>query len=411
MSGIHRQEWISRRLEKSLWGEICTMAAQNHFCKGSKPVGFSPLQTYGSHLLSQHCLTPNASSLPGKACLIAQYHSSNFSPLSVELWLGNPVNAQIVMENQTSFEAFILAGLTNNHIIQFCLFVFFLVIYIVSFLSNFGMILLIRAVRHLQTPMYFFLGHLSFVDLCYSSTITPRMLSDFLAVEKSISFFACAIQMFLFAMFATSECLLVTAMAYDRYVAICRPLFYHNVMDKTMCWWLVTAVYISSGLASVSHAVTIFSFPLCGPNKINHFYCDIPPLLKLMCTNFSIRKSVVFSLSLVMGIISFFVILMSYVSIISSVLGIKSAEGRSKAFSTCGSHLTVVSLFYSTVFCIYFRPSMGLDLESIDKFFSIFYTVASPLLNPLIYSFTNKEVKRALINIFGRYSKVKIERF
>ncbi|XP_063302328.1 olfactory receptor 8U9-like [Pelobates fuscus] len=311
--------------------------------------------------------------------------------------------------NQTKFDQFILTGLTNDQVLRVFLFVVFLIIYIFSFMSNFGMILLIKMHHNLQTPMYFFLGNLSFVDMCYSSTITPKMLSGFLMEQNSISFVECVMQMSLFAMFATSECFLVTAMAYDRYVAICRPLFYHKLMDSATCWWMVTGAYLSSLLASVSHTVTIFNFPLCGTNKINHFYCDIPPLLKLTCVNSSLRKTVVFSLSLVMGIISFFVILMSYVSIISSILDIKSTEGRSKAFSTCGSHLTVVILFYGSVFCIYFRPSIGLDLESIDKFFSIFYTVASPLLNPLIYSFKNVEVKRAMINAYVQKRKVSSE--
>ncbi|KAM5171848.1 olfactory receptor 5G26-like [Mantella aurantiaca] len=293
--------------------------------------------------------------------------------------------------NETSIVDFILLGLNDDHFIQSLLFVFFFIIYTCSLLSNLGMIILISAFHYLQAPMYFFLSHLSFIDLCYSSTITPRMLSDFMSEKKSISFNACAIQMFLFAMFATSESLLVTAMAYDRYVAICQPLLYHNIMNKFKCWRLVYGAYISSFLASTTHTVTIFKFPLCGPNKINHFYCDIPPLLKMTCAYSYSRKLVVFLLSFVMGVLSFLVILMSYVFIICTIVGISSKEGRSKAFSTCASHLTVVISFYSTVFGIYFRPSLGLNSDSIDKVFSIFYTVASPLLNPLIYSLKNAE--------------------
>ncbi|XP_040197647.1 olfactory receptor 154-like [Rana temporaria] len=300
--------------------------------------------------------------------------------------------------NQTTFDDFILLGLTSNRFIESVLFVCFLIIYTCSFLSNLGMIILISAYHYLQAPMYFFLSHLSFIDLFYSSTITPKMLSDFISDKKSISFKACASQMFLFAMFATSESFLVTAMAYDRYVAICQPLLYHSTMNKHTCWGLVYGAYISSFLASITHTITIFKFPLCGSNKINHFYCDIPPLLKLTCVYSYTRKLVVFLLSLVMGVVTFVVILMSYTSIICTILGINSTEGRSKAFSTCASHLTVVISFYSTVFGIYFRPSLGLSSDSIDKVFSIFYTVASPLLNPLIYSFKNAEVKRAIMN-------------
>ncbi|XP_018427780.1 PREDICTED: olfactory receptor 998-like [Nanorana parkeri] len=301
--------------------------------------------------------------------------------------------------NQTAIVDFILLGLTADRSIQSFLFVLFLIIYTCSLLSNLGMIILIGAFHYLHSPMYFFLSHLSAIDLCYSSTITPKMLSDFLSEKKSISFKACASQMFLFAMFATSESLLVTAMAYDRYVAICQPLVYHSMMNKITCWGLVYGVYLSSCIASIAHTITIFNFPLCGSNKINHFYCDIPPLLKLTCVYSYARKLVVFSLSFVMGVVSFLVILMSYISIICTILGISSTEGRSKAFSTCASHLTVVISFYSTVFGIYFRPSLGLNSDSTDKIFSIFYTVASPLLNPLIYSFKNAEVKRAITNV------------
>lgn len=303
--------------------------------------------------------------------------------------------------NHTSFAHFILLGLTKNHVLQVLLFVLFLITYACSFLSNLYLIVLIMMDHHLHTPMYFFLSHLSFVDLCYSSTITPRMLADLTSETKSISSLACATQMFSFAMFATSESLLVTSMAYDRYVAICQPLAYHIIMNNSMCWGLVSGTYFSSFLASVIHTITIFNFPLCGSNEINHFYCDIPPLLKLTCVHAYLRKLIVFSMALVMGVASFFVILMSFVLIIYNILGIHSADGRCKAFSTCASHLTVVISFYSTVFGIYFRPSLGLNSDGIDKIFSLFYTVVSPLLNPIIYSFKNAEVKRAVMNILG----------
>ncbi|KAM4675821.1 olfactory receptor 5G26-like [Discoglossus pictus] len=306
-------------------------------------------------------------------------------------------------KNQTILLDFILTGLSADLTIQLYLFVFFFTVYVFSVLGNFGMITLIRIAPHLHTPMYFFLTHLSIVDLCYSSTITPKMLADFLSAKKLISLIACAIQMSLFSMFATSECCLVTAMAYDRYLAICQPLHYHLIMNKNLCWQLVISAYFSSFMASVAHTTAIFSLPLCGSSTINHFYCDIPPLLKLTCKHSTIRKSIVFSFALIMGVCSLSVILTSYVSIISTILRIQSAKGRHKAFSTCASHLTVVVLFYSTVFCIYFRPSLGLDLESMDKIFSLFYTVVSPLLNPLIYSLRNIEVKRALMKVLVSY--------
>ncbi|CAI9621748.1 unnamed protein product [Staurois parvus] len=196
--------------------------------------------------------------------------------------------------NLTTFDDFILVGLTEDNVFQSILFVLFLIIYTCSFLSNLGMIILISAYHYLQAPMYFFLSHLSLIDLSYSSTITPKMLSDLISDKKFISFEACASQMFLFAMFATSESFLVTVMAYDRYVAICQPLVYHSTMNKLTCWGLVYGVYLVSFLASITHTITIFIFPLCGSNKINHFYCDIPPLLKLTCVYSYARKLVVF---------------------------------------------------------------------------------------------------------------------
>ncbi|XP_069819760.1 olfactory receptor 5G26-like [Dendropsophus ebraccatus] len=304
--------------------------------------------------------------------------------------------------NDTTIAHFILLGLTKDYGLQSVLFVLFLIIYVCSFLSNFFLMVLISVSHNLYTPMYFFLSHLSFVDLCYSSTITPKMLVDLTSETKSIPSLGCAVQMFAFAMFATSESFLVTSMAYDRYVAICQPLRYHSIMSKSTCWGLVSGTYFSSFLASVSHTITVFEFPLCGSNEINHFYCDIPPLLKLTCAHSYIRKIVVLSMALIMGVVSFFVILMSYVLIIYNILGIHSKAGQHKAFSTCASHLTVVISFYSTVFGIYFRPSLGLNSDSVDKIFSIFYTVASPLLNPIIYSFKNAEIKRAVINILGK---------
>eukprot|EP00079_Xenopus_tropicalis_P023282 XP_012815555.1 PREDICTED: olfactory receptor 998 [Xenopus tropicalis] len=318
------------------------------------------------------------------------------------------VNNSVHFSNKTTLVDFILTGLSTAYATELLLFVLFLVIYVFSFLSNLSMTLLIWAVPKLHTPMYFFLSHLSLIDMCYSSTIIPKMLSDFLTKRKHISFSACATQMFFFAMFATSECFMVTAMAYDRYVAICQPLVYHIIMNKNLCWLLVIGAYFSSLLASVTHTAAIFSFPLCGSQLINHFYCDIPPLLKLVCMHSHARKSVVFSLSMVMGIISLLIILTSYVYIICAILGIQSTHGRSKAFSTCASHLTVVILFYSSVFSIYFRPSLGLEFGNIDKFFSIFYTVASPLLNPLIYSFKNMEVKNALKHFLALKIKTKL---
>ncbi|XP_044132818.1 olfactory receptor 154-like [Bufo gargarizans] len=306
---------------------------------------------------------------------------------------------EVEILNQTTIKTFYMAGLTTDHFIQILLFVLFLIIYTCSFVCNLCMILLIRMVHHLHSPMYFFLSNLSFVDLCFSSSITPRMLSDFTSKTKSIPSIACATQMFCFSLFAASESLLVSAMAYDRYVAICQPLVYHSIMNKTMCWRLALGAYVCSFFASI--IITLLVFPLCGSSTIiNHFYCDIPPLLKLSCGHSQIRKYVVIALTRAIGSACFLVILLSYVYILHTILGIHSKEGRSKAFSTCASHLIIVITFYTTALGNYFRPSIGLNADDIGKVFSIFYTVTPPLLNPLIYSFKNTEVKNAVLNIF-----------
>ncbi|XP_069618570.1 olfactory receptor 5G26-like [Ranitomeya imitator] len=310
---------------------------------------------------------------------------------------------KVEITNQTTIVTFYMIGLTTDHFIQFSLFVLFLIIYACSFVCNLCMMILIRMMHHLRSPMYFFLSHLSFVDLCFSSSITPRMLADFTSKTRSIPSIACATQMFCFSLFAASESLLVSAMAYDRYVAICRPLFYHKVMNKTMCWILALGAYFCSFLASIT--ITLLVFPLCGSNAIiNHFYCDIPPLLKLTCGHSQIKKYIVIALTRSIGSVCFLVILLSYVYILHTILGIHTKDGRSKAFSTCVSHLTVVITFYTTALGNYFRPSTGLNADNIGKVFSIFYTVTPPLLNPLIYSFKNTDVKSAVVKYFSHRS-------
>ncbi|XP_066445562.1 olfactory receptor 5G26-like [Eleutherodactylus coqui] len=309
-------------------------------------------------------------------------------------------NREVEIMNQTIIVTFYMTGLSTDHYVQLLLFVLFLIIYVCCFACNICMMLLIRMMLHLHTPMYFFLSHLSFVDLCFSSSITPRMLADFTSSTKSIPSIACATQMFCFSLFAATESLLVSAMAYDRYVAICRPLVYHGIMNKTMCRGLAAGAYVCSFLASIT--ITSLVFPLCGSYTIiNHFYCDIPPLLKRSCGHSRIRRYAVIAMTRGIGSACFLVILLSYVYILRTILGIQSKEGRSKAFSTCASHLTVVITFYTTALGNYFRPSTGLNADDIGKVFSIFYTVTPPLLNPLIYSFKNTEVKIAVVKVLN----------
>ncbi|XP_029431457.1 olfactory receptor 1009-like [Rhinatrema bivittatum] len=301
----------------------------------------------------------------------------------------------MIERNQSSVTEFILLGLTDNPELQLILFLLFLMFYITTLVCNIGIIVLTRVDSHLHTPMYFFLCHLSFVDLCYSSTISPKMLVSFLSDRKSISLNDCIAQLYFFAAFATSECFLVTVMAYDRYVAICNPLLYPVAMSQRVCIQLVAGAYAASFIISMAHTVCTFYFPFCQSNVIDHFYCDIPPVLELSCPDSNISKVIIFFLAISLGFASLSVILSSYVSILSAILRIHSASGRRKAFNTCASHLTVVLLFYGSVLFMYMRPS-SFSSVTLDKFFSLFYTVFSPMLNPLIYSLRNNEVKEAL---------------
>ncbi|XP_029431466.1 olfactory receptor 502-like [Rhinatrema bivittatum] len=298
-------------------------------------------------------------------------------------------------QNQTSVTEFILLGLTNNPKLQIPLFLLFLLIYIITVLNNIGIIVTSKLDPRLHTPMYFFLSHLSSVDLCYSSVIVPNMLVNYLSKRKVISFLGCAVQMFTFCFLGIVEGLLVTVMAYDRYVSICNPLLYTVVMKKLFCIQLVSGSYLGSLLISLTYTICTFNLSFCGPNIIDHFYCDFNPLLKLSCTDTSVCDNINFISCISVGIVCILVISMSYFYIISTILKIRSREGKQKAFSTCTSHFIVVSLFYVTTFFMYLKPSSS-SSEIKDKIVSVSYTVLIPMLNPLIYSLRNKEVKAAL---------------
>ncbi|XP_074985098.1 olfactory receptor-like protein OLF2 [Caretta caretta] len=296
--------------------------------------------------------------------------------------------------NHSMVTEFVLSGLTDRPELQVPLFVLFLVIYIVTLVGNLGMIVLIKIDSRLHTPMYFFLGHLSFSDLCYSSIISPRMLLNFLAESKRISYNACAVQMYLFSTFGHVDCLLLAVMAYDRYVAICNPLLYTVTMSRWLCHQLVAGVYAVGLLDSMVHTVFTFRLSFCNSNAINHFLCDVPPVLLLSCSDTRVNEIVMFASTGCLVVSSIVIILLSYTYIIITILRIRSAEGRRKAFSTCTSHLTTVAMFHGSLLFMYFRPSTSYSLDT-DKIASVFYTVVIPMLNPLIYSLRNKEVKDA----------------
>uniref|UniRef100_UPI00295340FC olfactory receptor 5G25-like n=1 Tax=Panthera onca TaxID=9690 RepID=UPI00295340FC len=255
--------------------------------------------------------------------------------------------------NQTLVTEFSFVGLTNCFQHQVVLFVVFLLVYLVTLLGNVGMITLIWMDSRLHTPMYFFLSHLSFVDVCSSSVIGPRMLTDIFVKKKVISFLGCAAQLWFFGQFVVTECFLLASMAYDRYMAICKPLLYTLIMSRRICVQLVVGPYTMGLISAITHTTFAFRLPYCGPNTINHFFCDLLPVLSLACADTQVNQVLLFILAGALGVLSGVIILVSYIYIVVTILRIRSAEGRRKAFSTCSSHLTAVSILYGTLFFIY----------------------------------------------------------
>ncbi|XP_006133628.2 olfactory receptor 8U9-like [Pelodiscus sinensis] len=307
--------------------------------------------------------------------------------------------------NNSVVTEFILSGLTDRLELQVPLFVLFLLIYVVTLVWNGGMILLIKTDPRLHTPMYFFLGNLSFCDLCCSSVIAPKMLQNFLAERKSISYSACAVQMYLCFYFQDIECLLLAVMAYDRYVAICNPLLYRITMSRWLCNLLVAGVYGVALVDATTSTYYTFQLSFCNSTIINHFFCDMPPMLALSCSETRNNEIVMVAFACYIVLTSVVTILLSYVCIISTILKIRSAEGRHKAFSTCTSHLTAVGIFHGTLLFMYFRPSSSYSMDT-DKIASVFYTLVIPMMNPLIYSLRNTEVKGALRKAMNKLLRI-----
>ncbi|KFP86287.1 Olfactory receptor 1052, partial [Apaloderma vittatum] len=297
--------------------------------------------------------------------------------------------------NRTSVAEFVLEGLSDQAEVKVVLFALLLLAYAVTLLGNAGIIAVIRGDPRLHTSMYFFLGSLSVVDICFSSVIAPRTLVNFLSERRTVSFVGCMGQAFFYIVFVTTECFLLAVMAYDRYVAICNPLLYSSVMTRRLCLWLVAASYIGGVLNAIIQMTFIIRLPFCSSNVINHFFCDVPPLLALSCASTYLNEMILFSLAGVIELSTISTILVSYIFISLAILRIRSAEGQRKAFSTCVSHLTAVTLLYGTTIFMYLRPSSSYSLST-DKVVSVFYTVVIPMLNPLIYSLRNQEVKDSL---------------
>ncbi|XP_057619337.1 olfactory receptor 2G3-like [Chionomys nivalis] len=278
---------------------------------------------------------------------------------------------------------FVFLGLSSDPKIQLVLFFVFLFFYILSVVGNIIIITIIQIEPRLQTPMYFFLTNLSFLDICYTSTNVPQMLSNMVGSKKTIPFAGCATQMYFSLSFGMIECVLLGVMAYDRYVAICHPLHYTVIMDQSTCVQLAAISWASSFLSSMIINVLTLSLPYCGPNVLNHFFCEVPSVLRLACTDTSLTELVVFVFSIIIVFIPFLLIIVSYARILLSVLRMRSAFGRHKALSTCASHLTVVTLFYGTAIFMYMRPQSKSSRAG-GKVIAVFYTVVTPMLNPLI---------------------------
>uniref|UniRef100_A0A5F8HLT1 Olfactory receptor n=1 Tax=Monodelphis domestica TaxID=13616 RepID=A0A5F8HLT1_MONDO len=305
------------------------------------------------------------------------------------------------MPNDTEVAIFVLMGFTDHLELQVILFLLFLAIYLFTLVGNLGLVVLVVVDSRLHTPMYHFLSVLSFLDACYSSVVTPKMLVNFLAESKAISFSGCVVQMLLFVTFGTTECFLLAAMAYDRYIAICNPLLYTAIMSPQVYVPLIIGSYVGGISHAIIHTVATFRLSFCASNEIRHIFCDIPPLLAISCSDTHVNELLLFTFVSSIEIFTILIVLVSYGFILAAILRIHSAEGRRKVFSTCGSHLTGVSIYHGTILFMYLRPTSSYALNH-DMVVSVFYTIVIPMLNPIIYSLRNKDVKEAIKKVLGR---------
>ncbi|XP_015271163.1 PREDICTED: olfactory receptor 10A5-like [Gekko japonicus] len=301
--------------------------------------------------------------------------------------------------NQSMVNNFLLLGFSNLLDLEGLFFTVFLTIYLLTLTGNSLIIIVTLTDQTLHNPMYFFLRNLSFLEICYTSITVPKMLGNLLSEDKTISFLGCAFQMSIFLIIGAAECYILAAMAYDRYVAICQPLHYTLIMSSRVCYELVAASWLAGVPVQLAQTSLVFTSYFCDSNEINHFFCDIPAVVNLICGDVSINELVARVEVVLLAVIPFALVLMSYVCIASTILKIPSVEGRCKAFSTCSSHLMVVVVFYGSGMTVYLKPKSSHSLDT-DKFLSLFYTVLPPFINPLIYSLRNKEVKEALGKVF-----------
>nr|XP_025044999.1 olfactory receptor 5G3-like [Pelodiscus sinensis] len=317
--------------------------------------------------------------------------------------------------NQTIITEFILLGFGDGPELQPLLFLLFLLIYVATMGGNLLIIELVVADLHLHTPMYFLLGNLSFLEICYTSAILPRLLASLLTGDRAVSVKGCIVQSYLFGIISAAECLLLTAMFYDRYVAICHPLRYSALMTSRVCGQLVVWSWIIAFLLCTIVYTFFFHLQFCDSKEIDHFFCDILPMIKVACVDTQTVQLVTFIISAIGTLVPFLLTLTSYICIITTILRIPSRTGRQKAFSTCSSHLTVVTIYYGTLIAVYVVPTANTP-KVLHKILSVFYTVLNPMINPFIYCLRNKEVHQSLrktilkvIAFRNRYRNQKIE--
>ncbi|XP_006150687.1 olfactory receptor 13D1-like [Tupaia chinensis] len=306
------------------------------------------------------------------------------------------------IRNYTAVTEFFLMGLSQYPELRLFLFLLCLITYIIILLGNSLLIIISILDSRLHTPMYFFLGNLSFLDICYTSSSLPQTLVIFMAERKSISFFGCALQMFLSLGLGSTECVLLAVMSYDRFVAICNPLRYPIIMNRVLYMHMAAWSWIIGCANSLVQTILAMVLPFCGNNVIDHLTCEILALLKLICSDISTNVLIMAVASIVLLVIPLLLIFVSYVFILSSILKINSAEGRKKAFSTCSAHLTVVILFYGSALFMYMKPKSKYTKVS-DEIIGLSYGVITPMLNPIIYSLRNKDVKEAMKKVLSRH--------
>ncbi|XP_072284827.1 olfactory receptor 5AR1-like [Pyxicephalus adspersus] len=301
----------------------------------------------------------------------------------------------VLKRNQTIVGEFILLGLSSMYVLQVVFSLLLFLMYMVTLVGNLLLIFMVKLNPRLQTPMYFFLTNLAIIDICYATTVVPKMLANTLSQDGSISFMACAVQLYFHSALAVAECVILAIMAFDRYNAICKPLQYNMIMSQTLCVCLALGCWTVSFAVPVHLTLYAFRLPFCKSNRIDHFFCEMPPILHLACADIWFNEALEYAAVAIIFGGSFVLILVSYLFITLTILNIKSTKQRRKAFSTCASHLTVVFLFYGTIQFMHLRPPSSYTPER-DRIVAIFYTVVTPMLNPIIYSVRNKEIKVAI---------------